>query len=126
MEAAQRDLHQLAGIDPKNVVDEYQARDLAALSDASLYREIGDDRLAAARARHDQLHAACAAGSDGAAMAWCAWPIRRSAELARLQMVVSAGGVWSRRASAGAGGGDEAVPRFNNRFGRVCPHLQAG
>ena len=38
MGPAQKDLHQIVGIDPKNVVDGYKARDLAALSDAGLYR----------------------------------------------------------------------------------------
>jgi hypothetical protein len=34
-------MHQVLGIDPKNIVDEYRARDLAALSDAMLYRQVG-------------------------------------------------------------------------------------
>jgi len=33
---------QIAGIDPKNIVDEFKARDLGSLSDAALYRKTGE------------------------------------------------------------------------------------
>ena len=39
--SVEQEMHELAGIDPKNVVDEYRARDLAALSDTALYRAGG-------------------------------------------------------------------------------------
>ena len=39
MRVSQQELHQLVGIDPKNVVDAYKTRELAAVSDATLYRE---------------------------------------------------------------------------------------
>ncbi len=89
MSSAQKELHQVAGIDPKNVVDAYQARDLAALSDAGLYREVGaivsrpPERGMTSFTLHAPLEVMARYG-----LLRLADPADR--ELARLQMVVSA------------------------------------
>jgi hypothetical protein len=81
--------HELAGIDPKNIVDEYKVRNLAALSDADLYREIGaivskpPQRGLTSFTLHAPLEVMARYG-----LLRLADPSQR--ELARLQMVASA------------------------------------
>ena len=89
MDSVQKELHQIADIDPKNVVDGYKARDLAALSDAALYREVcaivakPPQRGMTSFTLHAPLEVMARYG-----LIRLADPSDR--ELARLQMVVSA------------------------------------
>ncbi len=117
--------HVVSGIDPKNLVDEYDRRDLHAVSDANLCQQVLQSfpgrRLRAAAALRCTRRWNCWPGPD-----CCRSSIPSERGLARLQMVASASTFEAGTTAEPAANKDRGVSGPVGGEGRVYARLSAG